>query len=365
MTHWLLYGAYGYTGRLIAQKALERGMRPVLAGRDPEATRREAAASGLEHRAFPLDDPATVRQNLRRMDLVLNTAGPFSATFRPMARACLHAGCHYLDITGEVDVFEAAWRLDADARRAGVVVLPGVGFEVVPSDCLMAELVAGVERPARATIAYAGSGRPSRGTLRTVLEGAGAGSRIRREGRWVPVRPGSVRREVPFSDAIRTCVALPLGDLATAPRTTGIGTVQTLVAMPARLAAAALAPAATVLALGPVRRAARVVADALVRGPSTRARERGHVRIWCEVAGADGQGAVGEIVTPDAYTFTASSAVAAVERVLAGATGRTGSNGGTGGTGPNGATGRTGATTPSLALGRGFAESLPGVRRVR
>lgn len=343
---WLLYGAYGYTGRLIARRAVERGMRPVMAGRDPESTRREAEALGLKHRIFALDDPSAVERGLADVALVLNAAGPFSVTFGPMARACLDLGCHYLDITGEVDVFEAAWALDAEARSAGVVVLPGVGFEVVPSDCLVARLAQEVERPARVTVAYAGTGRPTRGTMRTVLEGAGAGAFIRRDGRRVPVRPGAMRRRIPFGEGTRTCVALPLGDLATAPRTTGVQTVQALVAVPGRLAAAVLGPAAWILALPPVRRAARAAVDRWVSGPSEEVRGRGSVRIWCEVAGEDGTGVVGEIRTPDAYSLTADSAVGGVERVLAGDV----SN--------------VGATTPSRALGMDFAGTLPGVRWV-
>jgi short subunit dehydrogenase-like uncharacterized protein len=71
---------------------------------------------------------------------VLCAAGPFSATSRPVADACLRNRVHYLDITGEIDVFEALAARDAEAKARGIMLLPGVGFDVAPSDCLAAHL---------------------------------------------------------------------------------------------------------------------------------------------------------------------------------------------------------------------------------
>ncbi|MGL4549698.1 MAG: saccharopine dehydrogenase NADP-binding domain-containing protein, partial [Gemmataceae bacterium] len=123
MNDWLLYGATGYTGSLIARLAAERGMRPVLAGRD--AAKLAAVAPGLPTRAFGLD-----AIDLAGVSAVLHCAGPFSATSRPMADACLARGVHYLDITGEIGVFEALARRSAEAAAAGVMLMPGVGFDV-------------------------------------------------------------------------------------------------------------------------------------------------------------------------------------------------------------------------------------------
>src|SRR5947209_12867090 len=132
---WMIYGANGYTGRLIAEAAKQRGEAPVLAGRTAEKVRPLADSLGLPWRAFELD-----RADLRGIALVLHCAGPFSATSKPMVDACLLARAHYLDITGEVEVFEAVLARDQEARDRGVVLLPGVGFDVVPSDCLAAML---------------------------------------------------------------------------------------------------------------------------------------------------------------------------------------------------------------------------------
>jgi saccharopine dehydrogenase (NAD+, L-lysine-forming) len=135
---YLIYGANGYTGRLIARHAVECGQRPILAGRNAPAVEKIAGALGLDARAFDLGDPAAVDRGLAGLRAVLHCAGPFAHTSRPMVDGCLRNGVTYLDITGEVTVFEACAARDAEARLAGIMLMPGVGFDVVPSDCLAA-----------------------------------------------------------------------------------------------------------------------------------------------------------------------------------------------------------------------------------
>src|SRR5215217_9596900 len=137
---FLLYGSYGYTGRLIAERARELGLTPLLAGRDAHALRAQAAELGAEHRAFALDDAAALDAALRETRVVLHAAGPFAHTARPMLEACLRTGAHYLDITGEIAVFEDIHSRNQEFIDAGIIVIPGVGFDVVPTDCLAAML---------------------------------------------------------------------------------------------------------------------------------------------------------------------------------------------------------------------------------
>src|SRR5687767_3783927 len=127
---WMLYGANGFTGELIAAEALARGERPILAGRRADAVLPLAERLGLPSRIFGLD--GDVAANLAGVAAVVHAAGPFSATSRPMLDACFAAGAHYLDITGEIPVFEACHARGEEAKRRGVVVMPGVGFDVVP-----------------------------------------------------------------------------------------------------------------------------------------------------------------------------------------------------------------------------------------
>ena len=169
MSGWLLYGAYGYTGARIARLAVERGERPTLAGRDATATAALAEELNLPHCSFDLEDPHRLSQAIKGFRAVLHCAGPFSATSQPMADACLATGAHYLDITGEIGVFEALAARDQEARTAGVCLLPGVGFDVVPTDCLAALLSERLPGASHLELAFRGAGTPSRGTARTML----------------------------------------------------------------------------------------------------------------------------------------------------------------------------------------------------
>src|SRR5690242_17906818 len=170
----VIYGAYGYTGELVARRAVERGLSPVLAGRDPRRLGRLAATlGGCEVRPFALDDAGVVRRELEGAAAVLHCAGPFAATFRPVAEACLATRAHYLDVTGEIPVFQGIAAMGPAAERAGVMLLPGAGFDVVPSDCLAAHLVRRLPGATSIVLAFAGLGRISRGTARTMLLHAG------------------------------------------------------------------------------------------------------------------------------------------------------------------------------------------------
>src|SRR4051812_2251901 len=169
MSDWLIYGANGYTGTLIAKEAVPRGLRPVLAGRS-HAVAEMAARLGLPHRVSGLDDAAAVREGLAGMAAVLHCAGPFAHTYRAVADACLAGHVHYLDVTGEMGVFEGLAALDGAARAANVMLLPGVGFDVVPSDCLAAHLKRCLPAATRLALGFQPGGGVSRGTAAAVAE---------------------------------------------------------------------------------------------------------------------------------------------------------------------------------------------------
>ena len=135
---WMIYGANGYTGELIARDAVRRDLDPVLAGRTATKVEQLASSLGLQARIFDLENATATTRCIEGMGLVLNCAGPFSATAAAMMTVCLAAHVHYLDITGEIGVFEHSRTLDAAARAAGIVICPGVGFDVIPTDCVAA-----------------------------------------------------------------------------------------------------------------------------------------------------------------------------------------------------------------------------------
>ncbi len=166
----LLYGANGYTGDLIARLAVNQGLRPILAARNSQKVALLATELGLEYRAFALDDMA-IDSALADIAVVLHCAGPFSQTSAPMVAGCLRSQAHYLDITGEISVFEEVAAQDSRAKTAGVMLLPGVGFDVVPSDCLAAHLKRRLPSATQLAIGFQALGRVSRGTATTMVEG--------------------------------------------------------------------------------------------------------------------------------------------------------------------------------------------------
>src|SRR5512138_1407532 len=258
----VVYGAYGYTGERIARRAVERGLSPILAGRDSEPLATLARGLGCAWRAFPLSDPESLRRGIAGSTAVIHCAGPFVSTARPMAEACVDERVHYLDITGELVVFRSLLELGPGAQHAGVMLLPGAGFDVVPSDCLAAHLVRRLPGARSLVLAIAGIDRPSRGTARTMLEHAGAAAGY---------RPGAAPRKRTFDlGAGRvTGVAVPWPDTFTAPRSTGVADVTVyLVANLAMRGVLAAAPAAApLLGSRTVREAAAALVTRGERGP--------------------------------------------------------------------------------------------------
>jgi short subunit dehydrogenase-like uncharacterized protein len=343
---WLLYGANGYTGELIARKAASRGHHPVLAGRHAGAVSALAEELSLERRLVGLDDPARLDAALAGMSLVLHCAGPFSATWRPMAEACLRTGTHYLDLSGEVEVLEALVRRDDEARQAGVMLLPGCGFEVVASDCLAAHLKARLPGARRLALGRSAFERVSRGTALTAVEGLGRASLVRREGALRSVPSAWRTREIDFGTGPRACITVPLADLTAAWRSTGIGNVEVYLAAPpdVRMMARAARWLGPLLASNPVQRFLKSRVRARPRGPSEEARRTGRAGVWGEAEDDQGRRVVSRLVTPEGYTFTARAALAVVEAVL-------------GGQAP------PGFQTPSLAFGADLVLAVPGVTR--
>lgn len=346
-TPLLIYGAYGYTGRLVVAEAVAAGLQPVLAGRDARALAEVADAHGLSCRAVDLADASALDGALDGIHVVLHCAGPFMHTSHPMVDACLRRGVHYLDITGEMTVFEAIAARDAEARARGVTLLPGVGFDVVPSDCLAAHLARRLPGATELTLAFQGLGGVSRGTATTMAENVGTGGAVRRDGRIVAVPAAWRSRHVDFGDGRpRLAVTIPWGDVATAWHSTGIPDITVYMAMtPAmRRALRASRWLGWLLRLRPVHRRLVALARARQPGPGEAARARGSSRFWGEVRDGKGNRAVSRLVAPEGYTLTARAAVEAARRVLAGGM-------------------PTGFQTPSRAFGADFILAVDGTRR--
>lgn len=340
---WLLYGANGYSGVLIAEEAKRLGLQPILAGRREASIRPLAERLGMEWRVFPLDDPAALRQGIQAVHAVLLAAGPFSATSRPMLDACLAARTHYLDITGEIGVFEACFHRDADARDSECVVMPGVGMDVVPTDCLALALKEALPDATHLELGIASDGGPSGGTTRTMVEGLPHGSAVREDGKLQKRPAGWDPREIAFADRPRHCVAIPWGDLSTAFRTTGIPNISTHMTLP-RTSAKLLRvanPLLPLMGMRPVQATLKAAVNRLVKGPDAATRAATKAQFWGRVSNASEQTVEGTLTTPEGYTLTAITAVECAERIAAG-------------------TVEHGTRTPAGAFGAGFISEFDG-----
>jgi short subunit dehydrogenase-like uncharacterized protein len=344
---WMIYGANGYTGDLVAREAVRRGLSPILAGRNAEAVGGLARELGLQSRAFSLDNPQASAEALYGVKAVLHCAGPFVHTSAPMVAACLATGAHYLDITGEIPVFETVLAQGEAARKAGVALLPGVGFDVVPTDCLAARLARALPDAAELVLAiYVGNGTLSRGTLKTMIESLPHAGAIRRSGRIVPVPIAWDAREIDFGGQAgrRWTTTIPWGDVSTAFHSTGIPNIRVYSGTPPKTIRRMkrLAPFLPLAGWGPVKRLAQSWVERKVTGPSAELRETARVHLWGEVKSPAGKTVTSTLETPEAYRFTALAAVESVQRLLAGKV-------------------PPGAWTPSKAFGADFVTELPGV----
>ena len=347
MNNFLIYGSYGYTGELIVERALKEGLRPILAGRSEKKLRTQAEPLGLDCRPFALHDTAKLDAALLEVDAVLHCAGPFIHTFRQMAEACLRTKRHYVDISGEIPGFEALARMDEQAKGVGIMLLPGAGFDVVPSDCLAAHLKGRLPSAKQLRLFIRGVGAGvSRGTAKSAVENMQRQGLIRRDGNLVQVPPAWNVRERDFGRGYTKVVSVGWGDVSTAYYSTGIPNIETYFAFPKT----AISAMRAMRVLGPLfyNRVAKGILKSLinmfVKGPQEEKRRTGSVIFVGEVLAPKGERAVSKLITPEAYTCTALTTVEIMKRILNGDL-------------------KTGFQTPSLAYGSNFILQFDGVRR--
>jgi short subunit dehydrogenase-like uncharacterized protein len=346
---WMIYGANGYTGKIAVEEAVKRGLRPVVAGRNREVLEAIAKPYGLPVRAFTLDDANVVKKNLEGMQLVLHCAGPFSATSRPMLEGCLANGTHYLDITGEIDVFAACHAHDAQAKQAGIVVMPGAGFDVVPTDCMAAMLKKDMPNATHLVLAFEAGGGPSPGTAKTSVEGLGKGGRARIDGevRTVPLAWKS--RTFERDGQQRTAMTIPWGDVFTAYISTGIPNIETYMGVPPSTIKGAerARKFGFMLNWGFVQSLLKKQVMKKVRGgPSSETRDNTITTVWGEATDASGNTIKKRMQTPNGYELTVTASLGIVQHLL------------------NSPKPAPGFYTPSLMMGAEYVLSLPGVKMV-
>ncbi len=345
MANWLLYGAYGYTGKLIVYEAVQRGHKPTLAGRNAAELQPLADEYGLPWLALDLQKQAALNEAIEPFDLVLHAAGPFSQTSDPMIRACLAGKTHYLDITGEIPVFENTLSYEKLASSREVALISGVGFDIVPTDCLAAYVAQKLPQPTELEIGLHAGMVLSAGTVKTALEQMSGGSAVRRNGRIQAIRFGEGRKNITFSNGETVeCLPIPWGDLATAQQSTGIGNVTAYLAAPA-VPGLGLVTAVSgfFLRAAPLRRLLQRVIAKTVPGPDAKTRHTARSYVWAQARNDDGQAAQAWLDIPEIYRLTTLAAVNAVEETLARQP--------------------VGALTPSQAFTPDFILTIAGARR--
>lgn len=342
---FLIYGACGYTAKLTIQLAVNQGLAPILAGRSAEKLEPLARQFGLEYRAFDLDDSAAVDAGLAGVKVVLHCAGPFIFTGRQMMEGCLRNGCHYLDITGEFPVFEFAASLDLAAKKAGLMVMPGVGFDVVPTDCLALFLKKRLPDATHLKLAFATThGQVSRGTRKSMINKLGDGGMIRRDGKLTRVPLGHQTMDINFDGKNLLCMAIPWGDVATAFYTTSIPNIEVYIPTSKKTVRKLNYQFLFnwLLRIDFIKKMALKKIKKMPEGPTEERREKSVMQLWGEVSNARGEQKTARFSTPNGYTLTAISSLHIAQKVLAGHF-------------------KTGFQTPAGCFGEGLIQEMEGV----
>lgn len=317
----VVYGSYGYTGRLIAEKAVGLESNVILSGRNEEKLRKQSEALGLPYETADLSDPGQMDRLLNDANLVIHCAGPFIHTYKPMLDACIRTHCHYLDITGEIPVFESIKARNKEISEAGIMAMPGTGFDVVPTDCLSLFLKKQLPDANRLELAFMGlDGGVSHGTAQTMAENLGNGGAVRENGKIKSVPAAYKTREIDFGVKKRTAVSIPWGDVSTAHHTTGIENITVYTVMkPSAVKILKLSNwIAPVLRVSPVRTVIKKRISRTVTGPGRQAREKGKSYIWGEVQNPNGDTVSARLTTPEGYRLTALTSLLIAQNVTSG-----------------------------------------------
>jgi short subunit dehydrogenase-like uncharacterized protein len=317
--NFLIYGANGYTGEIIARLAVEKGLKPILGGRSLVKLQPIAQELGLIARPFSLEDKTSLEYTLKEVDFVVHCAGPFSVTSKPMVEACLRLGKHYLDITGEIAVFEAMASLDLEAKKAGIMIMPGVGFDVVPTDCLALHLKNRLPSATNLTLAFMGLGGISHGTQATMTMNVGNGGAIRRDGKITKVQSAWKSRDFDFGDEKQVnCTTIPWGDVSTAFYSTQIPNIEVFAAVPQSAKTLLIFSRyfGWLLATKPLQNVLQ--SQIPTGGPSKETRKTGKSFLYGEASDNNGNLVSARLQCPEGYATTALTAINIVEKILSG-----------------------------------------------
>jgi short subunit dehydrogenase-like uncharacterized protein len=318
MNKILIYGANGFTGRLVIEEALDKGLKPVLSGRNKQEIEKLATEFGLEFKAFSLDN---IGQNLDDIAVVIHCAGPFEFTAMQMAKACIEKGVHYIDITGEITVFESLQKLDAAAKAANIMLMPGAGFDVVPTDCLASMLKEKMPNGTDLEMAFTGIGTTvSRGTATTAIQNLGSKNLIRENGKLKEVPSGKFFKWIDFGSVKHHCVSISWGDVSTAYFSTGIPNIKVYMGLKASVRKWMLFGnwISPILKMKAVKNYLIKQLKKRPEGPNAEQRINGYCLIWGELSNKNSERITMHLKTREGYSFTALSSVLIASKIISG-----------------------------------------------
>lgn len=345
---FLIYGANGYTGQLIAKLSSSYDLYPLLAGRTEANIRPLADELKLPYRIVDLDDAEELMNVLSEVKVVLHCAGPFSSTAKQMIEACLTKGVHYLDINGDISVFEMLKKYDKAAKEKNIMVMPGVGFDVVPTDCIALHLKTKMPDATDLKLAFASvGGGLSHGTATTMVDKIGEGGAVRENGMVVKKTLGQNGMWVDFIKKRLFVMSIPWGDISTAYFTTGIANIETYTGISPKIYRILKLQWSFnwLLRTKFVRNIIRKKINAKPAGPSDEQRLNSRSLVWGEVTNAAGDSIQACISCPDGYTLTAHSSLHIIKKILEGDL-------------------KTGYQTPAAVYGEDLIMEIPGTTKL-
>lgn len=320
MNQLMIYGANGYTAQLIIELAVKAGLKPILAGRNERKIQPIAERFHLNYRIFDLKQPKEIDFAISDIEVVLHCAGPYIHTAKPMVEACIRNMAHYLDITGEIDVFELIQTYDYEAQKNAVMLLPGCGFDVVPTDCMAKYLSEQMPDATHLSLAFASKGGGlSHGTAMTAIENLGEAGKVRLNGQIVNQAVGHHTMPLKFGTEFKSFgITIPWGDVSTAYYSTGIPNIQVFLGVPPSSAKYLKMQSKFnwLLKMDFVKKIAKKIVNAQMTGPDEKTRQNSKAYVWGEVKNANGQTKSAYFSTLETYTLTAVMAVRIIQKVL-------------------------------------------------
>jgi short subunit dehydrogenase-like uncharacterized protein len=338
----MIYGANGYSAKLIIKEALSYGIRPVLAGRNFSEVKKISEIFNLPYKIFGLDDDSTVDENISDIHTILNCAGPFKHTAKELIEGCLRNKVNYIDITGEMPVFHLAYSKDSEAKSAGITILPGAGFDIIPTDCLAKRLAELLPDAYDLKLGFLNDGgKISRGTLLTSLDFIGGSGKIRRNVKVIDSPIGEYKVEVDLPNFKMYGFSIPWGDVLTSYFSTKIENSEVYLGTKYKILAntIVLKLSAKIMGLRFVKTIAQRYIASRITGPTTDERNRAKTFLWGKVTNKKGECVEQVYSIMEGYNLTAKGAILCAKEILNGKT-------------------KSGSFTPSNLFGHEFLDNF-------